>query len=86
MQCIRTSCIFHAQWLPQRQVVRPDLPPRKAMEAGPRDGLWSVRRRNVSGVPVPFDPSRCATIFKKNEKQIEFFFLFLFSLFLHLIN
>ena len=56
------------------------------MEAGPRDGLWSVRRRNVSGVPVPFDPSRCATIFQKNEKQIDFFFLFLFSLFLHLIN
>lgn len=61
----RTKATFSfMQWLPQPQVVRPDFPPRKAMEARARDGLWSVRRRNVSAVPSPLlFPSRRAPSF-----------------------
>lgn len=57
---IRTCCIFlSTQWLPQSQIVRPDFPPRKAMEASTRDGLWGLWRRNVSipsphHIPYPF--------------------------------
>ena len=43
---------FSTQWLPQSQIVRPDFPPRKAMEASTRDGLWSLWRRNVSTRPI----------------------------------
>ena len=74
---------FFTQWLPQPQVVRPDFPPRKAMEASARDGLWSVRRRNVSARPIsvsPFVPfSRCGALILK--KKIDFFPLFFFFFF-----
>jgi serine/threonine protein kinase len=36
------------QWLPQSQVVRPNLPLGEAMETRARNGLWGVWRRNVS--------------------------------------
>jgi hypothetical protein len=50
---IRTSRNFlSTQWLPQSQIVRPDFPPRKAMEVSTRDGLWSLWRRNVSTHPI----------------------------------
>lgn len=73
---------FFTQWLPQRQVVRPDLPPRKAMEASARDGLWSVRRRHVS---ARFPRSLCSLSpfvlpsrrpFSMKNLNLSFFFLF----------
>jgi hypothetical protein len=80
---------FFTQWLPQRQVVRPDLPPRKAMEASARDGLWSVRRRHVSArfprslcSPSPFVfPSRRPFSMKNLNLNSFFFFLFVFFFF-----
>ena len=54
------------------------------MEASARDGLWSVRRRNVSARPIsvsPFVPfSRCgALILKKKFDFFPLFFFFFFS-------
>ena len=52
---------FFTQWLPQSQIVRPNFPSPKAMEASTRDGHRSLWCRNVSTHPISLSflpPSR----------------------------